>query len=275
MSSPQGATILVTGATDGLGLELSRSLAAAGARVLVHGRDPRRVQTTVSDAGQRSQHQPDGYVADFAELAQVRRLAEEVRADHDRLDVLVNNAGIGAGPRNARRREVSVDGHELRFQVNYLAAFLLSRLLLGLLEQSAPARIVNVASGAQQAIDFDDVMLERSYDGWRAYSQSKMAMVADAVELAERVDPDKVTVNALHPASLMNTKIVRESFGATNTPVSLGVDAVWHLVADPALAGITGCYFNGRSASRPSGQPVDPRDRAELARLSARLTGLD
>lgn len=271
----QGTTVLVTGATDGLGREVGRSLAEAGAHLLVHGRDPERVRDTVSELGADAVHPPHGYVADFADLAEVRRLADEVRTGHDRLDVLINNAGIGAGPRGGGQREISADGHELRFQVNYLAAFLLTRLLLPLLEQSVPARIVNVASGAQQAVDFDDVMLERAYDGWRAYSQSKLAMVADAFELAERLDPALVTVNALHPASLMDTKMVRESFGAAQTSVGHGVEAVLRLVADPELDGVSGRYFSGRSESRAADQAYDPEARAELARRSRELTGLE
>lgn len=271
----QGTTVLVTGATDGLGREVGRSLAEAGAHLLVHGRDPERVRDTVSELGADAVHPPHGFVADFADLAEVRRLADEVRTGHDRLDVLINNAGIGAGPRGGGQREISADGHELRFQVNYLAGFLLTRLLLPLLEQSAPARIVNVASGAQQAVDFDDVMLERAYDGWRAYSQSKLAMVADAFELAERLDPALVTVNALHPASLMDTKMVRESFGAAQTSVGQGVEAVLRLVADPELDGVSGRYFSGRSESRAADQAYDLEVRAELARRSRELTGLE
>lgn len=275
MGTLQGATILVTGATDGLGRGLAQALAEAGARVLVHGRDPQRVEATVAELSEAAGPAPRGHVADLADLSRVRGLAEEVLAASDRLDVLVNNAGLGAGPSGGRRRETSADGNELRFQVNHLAAFALSRLLLQRLRRSAPARIVNVASGAQQAIDLDDVMLERDYDGWRAYCQSKLAMVADTFTLAEQLDPGEVTVNALHPASLMDTKIVRESFASAPTPVSQGVDAVWRLVADPELAGVTGRYFNGRAESRAAAQAYDRAARAELSRRSAWLTGVD
>lgn len=152
MRSVEGAAVLVTGATDGLGLEVAAVLAEAGAHVLVHGRDP------------------------------------------------VNNAGIGSGPPGAGR-QTSANGYELRFQVNYLAAFLLTRLLLPLLRAFAPARVVNVASGAQQPIDFDDVMLEDDYDGWRAYSQSKLAEQLEASQLAMVADTFEVTVNSRHPAA--------------------------------------------------------------------------
>lgn len=268
-------TVLVTGATDGLGHELTSSLAAAGARVLVHGRDPERVARAVVRLGEEAGEEPSGYVADFADLGDVRRLADDVRGHHDRLDVLVNNAGIGAGPGGDGQRETSADGYELRFQVNYLAGFLLTRLLLPLLRESAPARIVNVASGAQERLDFDDLMLERAYDGWRAYAQSKLAMVADTLHLAEQLDPAQVTVNAIHPASLMDTKMVRESFGAAQTPVSRGVDSVSRLVADSQLAGVTGRYFSEQTESRADRQAYDRQARAELARRSHALAGLD
>jgi NAD(P)-dependent dehydrogenase (short-subunit alcohol dehydrogenase family) len=273
MQRVAGARILVTGATDGLGREVAGALARAGALVLVHGRHPDRVARTAAAMADDTAHEPTGYVADFAELAQVRRLAEAVRADHDRLDVLVNNAGIGGGAPGAER-QTSADGYELRFQVNYLAAFLLTRLLLPLLRASAPARVVNVASGAQQPIDFDDMMLEGDYDGWRAYSQSKLAMVADTFALAEELDPRQVTVNSLHPASFMDTKMVREAFGRASTSVQEGVDPVLRLVADPELEGVTGRYYNRRSEARAASQAYDAAAREELVRRSRDLTGL-
>ena len=274
MRGTEGATVLVTGATDGLGHAVAAELARAGARVLVHGRHPGRVESTVEALGEEARVPPTGYVADFSRLEDVRRLADEIRADHQRLDVLVNNAGIGAGA-HTDGRQTSADGHELRWQVNYLAPFLLSRLLLPLLRQSAPARIVNVASGAQQAVDFDDVMLERGYDGWRAYSQSKLAMVADTFELAAQVDPAEVTVNALHPASLMDTKMVRESLGSAQRSLDEGVNAVLHLATGPELGAVSGQYFSGTSPARAHEQAYDAEARAEIVRHARGLTGLE
>lgn len=268
------ATVLVTGATDGLGRGLAGELVRHGAHVLVHGRTPQRVEETVDALTPEASRKPQGYVADFADLAQVRRLADEIVGDHERLHVLVNNAGIGAGPSGNHERETSADGHELRLQVNYLAAYQLTRLLLPLLRASAPARVVNVASGAQQAIDFDDVMLEAGYDGWRAYSQSKLAQVADTFALADQLNPDEVTVNALHPASLMDTKMVRESFGRGQRSIEQGVDAVWRLVADADLEGVTGQYFDGRGKSRAAPQAYDERARQQLGEISRGLTGV-
>jgi NAD(P)-dependent dehydrogenase (short-subunit alcohol dehydrogenase family) len=178
--------------------------------------------------------------------------------------VLVNNAGIGTG-----ERELSQDGYELRFAVNYLAGFLLTRELLSLLEASAPARIVNVASAGQMPIDFDDVMLERDYSGVRAYCQSKLAQIMFTIDLAERLDGAGVTVNSLHPATYMPTKIV-------SSPVSTleeGVDATLRLVADQGLDGVSGRYFNGLREAAPDPQADDPQARRQLRELSEKLVG--
>lgn len=266
-------TVLVTGATDGLGRALAGTLACEGLRVLVHGRDPDRVAAAVEGVAAHGGPEPAGYVADFAALAEVRRLAAEVRREQSRLDVLVNNAGIGPGPAGAQHRETSADGHELRLQVNHLAAHLLTRELLPLLRASAPARVVHVASGAQRPVDLDDPMLERDYDGDRAYAQSKLAMVADALALAEALDPAEVTVNALHPGSLMDTKIVRESFGRAQRPIDEGVAATARLVLDDDLAGVTGRFFNGTVEAAPAPEARDPEARAAVLALTAELTG--
>src|SRR4051812_12789986 len=235
MRNVDEAVFLVTGATDGLGKRIAHDLALKGATVLLHGRDRARGEAVMreirEETGNIALHY---YVADFSSLEQVRRLAEEIQADHERLDVLINNAGIGAGTGNAQR-EVSQDCHELRFAVNYLAPFLLTCLLLPLLYRSAPSRIVNVASAGQSPINFDDVMLEQRYDGWRAYSQSKLAQVMFTFDLAEQLAGTGVSANSLHPASLMDTKIVFESFGYTMSTVQQGADATVRLAVSPKL----------------------------------------
>ena len=268
-------TILVTGATDGLGRALAVDLAAAGAGVLVHGRDEGRGRDTLAEIRART---PDARVrflrADLASLAEVRDLAAQVESETDRLDVLVNNAGIGTTTRGDERREVSRDGYELRFAVNYLSGYLLARRLLPLLERSAPARIVNVSSGGQTPIDFDDVMLTHGYDGGRAYCQSKLAQVMFTFDLADELDGRGVTATCLHPATYMPTKMVIEAGTTPASPLEQGLRATRRLVADPELDGVTGVYFNGLRRAEPDQQAHDADARRRLRALSDELCGL-
>jgi NAD(P)-dependent dehydrogenase (short-subunit alcohol dehydrogenase family) len=204
----------------------------------------------------------------------VRRLADEVQRDHDALDVLVSNAGIGTTLPGDGARMESADGYELRFAVNYLAGFLLTRLLEPLLKAAAPARIVNVASAGQMPIDFDDVMLAHGYSGTRAYCQSKLAQVMATFDLAERLRDGGVTANALHPATYMPTKIVLDARGSALSTLEEGVEATARLAADPDLDGVTGRYFNGTQEAQADAQAYDADARRRLWELSERLTGL-
>jgi len=263
-------TILITGSTDGVGRVVAQRLGAAGARVLVHGRDASRGKATVTEI-EAAGGKAELLLADLASLAEVRRLAEAVRARTSRLDILINNAGIGTA---GARRQVSADGYELRFAVNYLAGFLLTSELLPLLKASSPVRIVNVASAGQQAIDISDVMLTRSYDGVRAYCQSKLAQILFTVDLAEQLKGSGVTVNGLHPASYMNTTMVRQAGVTPWNSVETGADAILNLATSPALEGRSGLYFDGLRESRADAQAYDARARQRLRTLSLDLVGL-
>jgi NAD(P)-dependent dehydrogenase (short-subunit alcohol dehydrogenase family) len=267
-------TILITGATDGLGRALADRLAADGHALILHGRDAARLERTAGQIAE-SHHvpRPRTVLADLAELAQVRRLAAEVRDATTRLDVLVSNAGIGSGEPDGRTRRVSADGYELRFAVNHLAGFLLTLELLPLLRASAPARIVNVASLGQHPLDFDDLLLERHYDGGRAYAQSKLAQIMSGFELAGRLPADEVTVNSLHPATYMPTKMVLEELGHHVDSLEDGVAATHRLVSDAALAGTTGRFFDRMREARAHEQAYDRAARATLWRRSLELVG--
>jgi NAD(P)-dependent dehydrogenase (short-subunit alcohol dehydrogenase family) len=258
-------TVLVTGATDGLGREVARALAAAGATVLVHGRDPDRIAAVAEESGA---DRVRGYTADLSSLAQVARMAEEVAAQEPQLDALVNNAGIGTTVPGGEGRQESDDGIELRFAVNYLAGYLLTERLRDLLVASAPARIVNVSSAGQTPLDFDDLMLERGYSGVRAYCQSKLAQILYTFDLAERLRGTGVTATCLHPATYMPTKIVT---GAPASTLEEGVAATMRLIADPALDGVTGKYFDRERESAPDPQASDPEARRRLREASERL----
>ncbi|NLS15206.1 SDR family NAD(P)-dependent oxidoreductase [Rhizobium sp. P40RR-XXII] len=267
-----GKTILITGSTDGVGRRVAERLAETGAKVLVHGRNRARADEVVSGIRDKGGNAAI-YLADFSSLDEVRTLADAVERDHERLDVLINNAGIGTSGGGTGRQE-SRDGYELRFAVNYLAGFLLTRRLLPLLKASAPARIVNVSSAGQQAIDFSDVMLTRGYSGVRAYCQSKLAQIILTFDLAEELAGSGVTVNCLHPATYMNTTMVRQAGVAPLSSVDQGADAILNLVIGNALEGRTGLYYDGLRPSRATAQAYDATARQKLRTLSQSLTRL-
>jgi NAD(P)-dependent dehydrogenase (short-subunit alcohol dehydrogenase family) len=270
-----GKTVLITGSTDGVGRRVAERLAAAGARLIVHGRDKTRAEELVSSIQDKS-GKATYYLADLSSLEEVRTLADVIERDYDRLDVLINNAGIGTSG-GGTGRQVSRDGYELRFVVNYLAGFLLTRRLLPLLKASTPARIVNVSSVGQQAIDFSDVMLTRGYSGYsgvRAYCQSKLAQIMFTFDLAEELASSGVTANCLHPATYMNTTMVRQAGVAPLSTVEQGADAILNLAAGTALEGHTGLYYDGLRPSRASAQAYDATARSNLRTLSQSLTGL-
>jgi len=269
----QGKTVLITGSTDGVGRYVAGKLAAGGAKVLIHGRDAARAEALISDIKRSGHDAPKFYQADLSSLAGAGRLADAVLADHSRLDVLVSNAGIGSqnqGP----QRQTSADGHELRFAVNYLAGFLLVHRLLPLLKAAAPSRIVNVASLGQHPIDFDDVMITKNYSGSRAYAQSKLSQIMFTIDLAEELKGSGVTVNALHPATYMNTTMVRAGGITPISTVEQGGDAILRLVADDDVAGKSGLFFNGKSEAKANPQAYDAAARKRLRELSLKLTGV-
>jgi NAD(P)-dependent dehydrogenase (short-subunit alcohol dehydrogenase family) len=266
-------TVFITGSTDGVGRYVATRLASGGANVVVHGRDKARATSLIEEIRRAGGREPVFYQADLSSLAETRKLAEAVLANHKRLDVFVSNAGIGSqneGP----ARQTSKDGHELRFAVNYLAGFLLARLLLPLLKASAPSRIVNVASLGQHPIDFDDVMITKSYSGSRAYAQSKLAQIMFTIDLAEELKGSGVTANSLHPATYMNTTMVRAGGITPTSTVEQGGEAILHLVSGDDVADESGLFFNGMNEARANPQAYDASARKKLRTLSLELTGL-
>ena len=268
-----GKTVLITGSTDGVGARVAERLGAMGLHVILHGRDQARGERVADGIRAAGNPAVEFLQADLSSLSEVRRLAKAVGLAHPRLDILINNAGIGSGGSRGQR-QTSADGYELRFAVNYLAGFLLTMLLLPTLRASAPARIVNVASAGQSPIDFDDVMLERAYSGGRAYTQSKLAQVMFTFDLAREIAGSGVTVNALHPATYMDTTMVRQSGAAPLSTVDEGADAIMNLAIAPALDGVSGRYFDRLQPARAEAQAYDERTQRRLRELSLRLTGL-
>jgi NAD(P)-dependent dehydrogenase (short-subunit alcohol dehydrogenase family) len=267
-------TILITGATDGLGRALATNLAGEGATLILHGRDRTKLDDTAAEIARLGTGQPPATViADLSDLAQVRDLSARVSSITDHLDVFVSNAGIGSGEPAGRERGVSSDGFELRFAVNYLAGFDLTLRLMPLLRAAGGARIVNVASIGQQPIDFDDVMIEHDYSGCRAYGQSKLAQMTSGFELADRLPASVATVNSLHPATYMPTKMVLLEVGHSIDSLETGEAATRRLVSAPELSATTGRFFDRTDDVRANAAAYDPDVRRRLWQLSLELTG--
>ena len=266
MAAGKKRTALVTGATDGVGRVVAKNLGKQGWRVLVHGRDRGRGEALVREIEQA------GGTANFL-AADLSSLAEAVKKTTDHLELLINNAGIGTTG-NAPGRQISKDGHELRFAVNYLAGFQLTSLLMPMLKASKPSRIVNVSSAGQEAINFDDVMLTKHYSGSTAYRQSKLAQILFTVDLADQLKGSGVIANALHPSTYMNTTMVRQSGVTPMSTVETGAEAILQLAVSPKLEGKSGLYFNVMNEARADAQAYDAKARKQLRELSLKLTRL-
>lgn len=269
--------ILITGATDGLGRALASRLAGEGHSLVLHGRRPDALEALAAEFAEApgaSASPPSTVVADLAVVDDVRALATAVAAEGPGIDVLVNNAGIGSGEPDGTDRRVSPDGFELRFAVNYLAPALLSLLLTPVLGRVRPGRIVNVASLGQAPLDFDDVMLEHGYSGARAYGQSKLALISFGFMLAERLAPDAVTVNSLHPGTYMPTKMVLREIGHTVDTIDTGVESTRRLIVEPELTGTTGVFYDRFTPATAHPQAYDPAARQRLWTLTHELLGL-
>jgi len=258
---------LVTGSTDGLGREVARRLAAEGAHVIVHGRNAERGKALVDEIAASGKGSARFYRADFASLAEVRGLADAITRDYTRLDLLVNNAGIVV----RQGREVSRDGHELHFAVNYLAGYLLTYKLLPLIERGRSPRIVNVSSLSAAPIDFTDVMIAKDYSANRAYGQSKLSQVMFTIDLARALQPKGIVVQALHPATYMNTTMVTSAGLTPRSTVEEGTAAVMNAITTSAPSG---SYFVGQKIGTPHAQSADADARRQLREISTRLTGV-
>jgi NAD(P)-dependent dehydrogenase (short-subunit alcohol dehydrogenase family) len=267
----QGKTVLITGASDGLGKQVALLAAKAGAMVLVHGRNREKTEAVLEEVKLAGSTDAELYLADLASLDEVRRLATEVSTKHLRLDVLINNAGVALF--GDKPREESRDGLELHLAVNYLAPFLLTALLLPLLKAAAPSRIVNVASIGQAPIDFDDAQFTRGYNGMEAYRRSKLAQIMFTIDLADRLHGSGVTVMSLHPGTLMNTNMVVGQGIAPQSKVEDGARATFELAFAPEHQHETGGYYNQFEPGHPNAQAADPEARRKLWALSEELTG--
>lgn len=264
----QGKTILITGSTDGLGRLIAEHMVRMNATVLLHGRSEEKgksVQNELSRIMPRTHLRY--YNADFSSLKQISDMANEIVEEQDHIDILINNAAIGSGKMQGNNRELSSDGIELRFAVNYVAQVLLTEKLLPLTK--AGSVIINVASVAQARIDFHDMKLDKAYDGYHAYARSKTALIMYTLDLAERLKDKNVMVNAVHPASLMNTKMVLKDWGYTLSTVEQGAEAVENLIAPS----VTGTYFDGKKQGKVISQAYDLEARKKLKEFTWGVIG--
>ena len=266
---PGQQVVLVTGSTSGLGREVALRLGAMGWHVIVHGRSQERGLEVVDEINSQGPGNARFYRADLASFDQTREFGESLLRDYERMDVLVNNAGFGSAP---NERLVSEDGHEFRFQVNYLSTYLLNHMLMPLLHSSSPSRIVNVSSLAQSPIDFDDVMIENNFSGGRAYGQSKLAQIMFTFDLDEELDGTNIMVNSLHPATYMPTGMVLRAGAQPRATIDEGADAVMQLVVSDEIEG--GQFFRGLVPAQANAQAYDMQARASLKALSQELTGI-
>ena len=259
--------IFITGATDGIGKLTATHLAQQGFCVYLHGRNEVKITQTLEEIKSSTKNtNVYGYQADLSSFAEIRKMVDEMAEIS--VDVLINNAGMAGG----EKRRVSYDGLELCFQVNYLSTFLLTHLLLPKIRESQ-GRIINVSSLGQYHIDFNDVLLEKQYDGIRAYRQSKIAMIMFTFDLAEKLKDTSLIATCLHPGSMLNTKISQEMFGKSRGSVNEGVEPIVRLVTTNDRS-VHGKFFNGLQESEALPQAYDRESRDKLWKISEKLTKL-
>lgn len=259
--------ILVTGSTSGLGREVARSLVERGDHVIIHGRNRERGEALVKELNEKRAESARFFTADFGSLSEVRSLADQITEQYDHLDVLVNNAGIVRI--NDPQRRLSQDGYELHFQVNYLSGFLLTDLLVPLLEKSTSGKIVNVASLAATPLDFENLMLKDGYSSNRAYGQSKLAQVMYTFDMSKKLKDKDITVNSLHPETFMNTSMILSAGLKPRSDVMDGRDAVLQLINDANVG--NGEFYNVLKLSKANKQAYDADVRARLWRISEEI----
>ena len=272
MISIEGKTILITGATDGLGKEVARRALQAGGHVLVHGRNKQKGEDVVSELMKKTGRDTLKYYnADFNSLQQVKNLSQQILSEHKKIDILINNTAIGGGPKGNTERALSEDGCELRFAVNHLAHFLLTQNLLPVIKQSVPSRIVHISSIGQAPLDFDDIMMEKKFDSYTAYCRSKLAQIMYGFELAEKLNGKGVNVNSLHPATLMDTNMVHDYFGRVTSTIDEGADVVDYVSFSKETESISGAYFNQKREAKANAQAYDKEARKKLWQISEDL----
>ncbi|NMB55486.1 MAG: SDR family oxidoreductase [Leptolinea sp.] len=266
----KGKTILITGSTDGIGRQTALELARRGGRIILHGRSKERVAAAATEIEAETGTAVDYVTGDFASLAQVRDMAADVLKKTDGLHVLINNAGTFSA-----ERRMTEDCFELTWQVNHLAPYLLTCLLLERLKNSTPARVVNVASmtHAYARLDYENLQGEKEYKGSRAYSLAKLGNVMATFYLAEKLANCGVTVNCLHPG-VVDTKLLRASYNIAGVSPEIGARTSIYLACSPEVEGVTGKYFDECKETAPSPLSLDVEERQRFMDVTNRMLGL-
>lgn len=263
--------ILITGSTDGIGQETALKLSEKSAQIIIHGRNKEKCISTVYEIEQKSGKKSAYFTSDFSSLDEVRFLSEQIKNNYKKLDVLINNAGV-----YMHQKEISKDGYEMTFAVNYLAHFFLTNLLLGLLKKSPSARIINISSVSHfdADVDFENINAEKSFNAYKAYAFSKLANILFTYELAEKLKDDKITVNALHPGAI-GTKLLREGFNMSGKSVELGAETPVYLASSWWIRNKTGKYFVNKKEEKSSSVSYDKNIQKIMWQISAEFSGLN
>jgi NAD(P)-dependent dehydrogenase (short-subunit alcohol dehydrogenase family) len=275
-----GKTCLITGGNSGIGKATALGLARMGANVVMVSRSKEKGEAALTEIiAKGGNRNVELMVGDMSSQDSIRRLASDFKAGHEKLHLLVNNAGV-----YLTRRTATVDGLESTFAINHLGPFLLTNLLLDILKASAPSRIVNVTSDAHNGakVNFEDLQGEKKFSGWQAYGQSKLAMILFTHELAKRLDGTGVTVNSAHPG------VVRTNFANNNGLVTFGfrlmrpffispktaAKRILYVATSPELEGVTGEYFTKMHEAKSSQESYEDDSAKRLWQISEQLTKL-
>lgn len=257
-------TILITGSTDGIGLETAKKLIALGHKLILHGRNPEKLKAVVDELSK--QGTCESYVADFSDLNDVTKLADQIKSDHSHLDVLINNAGIFRTPNS-----LDVNGYDIRFTVNTLAPYLLTKCLLPCF--STAGRVINLSSAAQAPVDLKSLSQKGELEAMQAYSQSKLAITMWSFDLAHSLGKDGPAIIAVNPGSLLGSKMVKESFGIAGNDIGIGADILVKASLSDEFLNASGQYFDNDSRQFTNPHP-DALDEAKCRKVVSTIEDL-
>lgn len=269
MNSIKNKIVLVTGSTDGIGKQTALDLAKMGAHVIVHGRNEEKSLNAMQEIIEVSGNENLHYISsDLSSLTQIRKMSDDIHQRFEKIDVLINNAGV-----YKTQREFSIDGYELTFAINHLAYFLLTSLLLDLIKESDYKRIVNVASQAHaNDLDFDNLQGENYFDGYDAYSRSKLCNIMFTYKLARTLEGTGITANVLHPG-VISTKLLHEGFGMGGAALETGSRTSVYLASSNEVEGISGQYFVNERPAKSSKISYQTAIQDQLWERSEKMLG--